>query len=90
MDFINEYIPESLIAENLTYIYEKYKIIYKTGKNYKNDCFDHATSLAPNFDLEYDIENCINLNLSNYEGISSNFYKSLKTIDKKFFRAGSV
>ena len=38
---ISEVISEPLITHNLTKIYEKFKIIYKTGKNYSNEVFNH-------------------------------------------------
>jgi hypothetical protein len=56
---ISLFIPEQVITTNLTIIYEKYKIIYQTGKNYKNEVFEHLTTTSPVFDIEYDIEKCV-------------------------------
>ena len=41
LKFIARYINESTITNNITAIYEKYKILYKSGKNYKKEVFDH-------------------------------------------------
>lgn len=60
-----------MITTNLANIYEKYKVVYKTGKYYKNESFDHMNNPAPNFDIEYDIERCIQLNLKTYETTKS-------------------
>lgn len=45
-------IPEQIINKNLTTIYEKFKILYRSGKNYQRDLFDHYNSkpIIPNID----------------------------------------
>ena len=44
---ISQYISDNTIKSNIQIIYNKFKFLYKTGSNYKNDTFDHINKQPP-------------------------------------------
>ena len=61
LTIIATHIPEEVITKNISYIYEKFKVLYKSGKSYHNDLFEHLNAVPPEHTVDFEVANFVDL-----------------------------